>query len=902
MALNISLNPLEASKERLAAYKDRHAGQHCVIIGNGPSLNQMDLSFLKKEITFGTNRIYLGFEKWDFTPTYYVSVNPLVLEQSAAEISKINAPKFISHHGLPFLTDSDQLMFLASLDSPCFSRDPRQGVWEGYTVTYVTMQLAYFMGFEQVILIGVDHSFTAPGQPNQEVVSGGTDPNHFHPDYFGKGVRWHLPDLQNSEVAYRMAKYAFNAEERTILDATVGGKLTIFPKVDYRQTFFQSQTGSSRPAPVLSPTVPPPDTTPLVSVIITTDGNRERTKTALQCVGKQTYPNLELVVVNSGGEDIEPLIHAGWPGRPFTLVSFHQERSRGATLNAGAALARGEYLAYLNDSDYFLPDHLTTLQVFLQSRSKYATVCAQSVPATTPREENGSKIPPRADAQPWRFNLDQLLVSPDIALVSLMHRKSVLSLLKGFDESLDLYADWDFMIRLGLLGDFLTLPVITCQYDPPGQVQPDSQAGLCALKQIYDRYSSYASNQTRRAQQAHYARLAGCAETIVAAGELNDEESEAALQDQASAGGEIQIRLAQLLGRTEPVCAKELDRQVNFFSTLLAAEDIVAFAESHRTELTPLFFALLSINKDTAHQDGNQPLVEMLERLEAILGRIAEDLPEAGAQNGVAPEPEDAGLQVTDQVAPAADQLPDEIKALEMKNLQQNWNTFGEKDPMWSILTRPDKKGNKWEPGEFFETGQRDIQALMDDLTRLGIAIPRRAALDFGCGYGRLSQALSLHFAEVYGIDIAPAMIAGARYHNRFRSKCRYLVNEADDLRIFADGQFDLIYTVITLQHIRPQYAKNYLREFMRVLSREGVLVFQLPSKHRGEPGSTSLQGVLSFNPGQPVMEMHGIEKNEVIQLLGENGGRVVHLVEDPSLGPSWESFRYWVRKDSAFA
>ena len=89
----------------------------------------------------------------------------------------------------------------------------------------------------EVVLIGVDHSFTTQGTPNTAVESQGDDPNHFSAAYFGKGFRWQLPDLQTSELAYRMAREAFAADGRQVLDATVGGRLTVFPKVDYYSLF-----------------------------------------------------------------------------------------------------------------------------------------------------------------------------------------------------------------------------------------------------------------------------------------------------------------------------------------------------------------------------------------------------------------------------------------------------------------------------------------------------------------------------------------------------------------------------------------------------------------------------------------------------------------------------------------
>jgi hypothetical protein len=99
------------------------------------------------------------------------------------------------------------------------------------------MQLAWFMGFATVILIGVDHDFATKGEPGKVVVSAGDDPNHFDPRYFGKGFRWELPNLPTSEQAYRIARDHFEAHGRRVLDATVGGKLEVFDKVAYESLF-----------------------------------------------------------------------------------------------------------------------------------------------------------------------------------------------------------------------------------------------------------------------------------------------------------------------------------------------------------------------------------------------------------------------------------------------------------------------------------------------------------------------------------------------------------------------------------------------------------------------------------------------------------------------------------------
>jgi hypothetical protein len=93
------------------------------------------------------------------------------------------------------------------------------------------------MGFQEAILVGVDHNFVTRGPANQAIISQGDDPNHFSPNYFGKGFKWQLPDLEGSERAYRLAKVTYEAAGRRVWDATVGGKLTVFSKTGYDSLF-----------------------------------------------------------------------------------------------------------------------------------------------------------------------------------------------------------------------------------------------------------------------------------------------------------------------------------------------------------------------------------------------------------------------------------------------------------------------------------------------------------------------------------------------------------------------------------------------------------------------------------------------------------------------------------------
>lgn len=234
------------SIHRLAEYQDLHKGKRCFIIGNGPSLKKTDLSRLRNEYTFGMNRIYLLFPKLGFTTTYYLSINTLVIEQCAAEIQSLLIPKFLSWRSRRVFRgsgkekndlDQNTIFLHTTYTGPKFAQDACGRLWEGATVTYVALQLAFFMGFDQAILIGVDHNFNTQGRPNTAIVSQGEDRDHFDSGYFGKGFRWQLPDLETSEKAYLMASQAYHQAGRQVLDATVGGKLAVFTKVDYASLF-----------------------------------------------------------------------------------------------------------------------------------------------------------------------------------------------------------------------------------------------------------------------------------------------------------------------------------------------------------------------------------------------------------------------------------------------------------------------------------------------------------------------------------------------------------------------------------------------------------------------------------------------------------------------------------------
>mgnify|MGYP001597146266 CR=1 FL=1 len=170
---------------------------------------------------------------------------------------------------------------------------------------------------------------------------------------------------------------------------------------------------------------------------------------------------------------------------------------------------------------------------------------------------------------------------------------------------------------------------------------------------------------------------------------------------------------------------------------------------------------------------------------------------------------------------------------MELKELKKNWEAFGETDPLYAILSWPDKEGGKWQIDDFFADGRYEIQKVMKHIEQLRVNIVHEKALDFGCGVGRLTQALAEYFVEVVGVDIASSMIELANKYNKFGERCKYYHNDSDNLNLFPDNSFDFIYSNITLQHMEPRYSQKYIKEFLRILNPKGLLVFQLPSERK---------------------------------------------------------------------
>lgn len=229
--------------------RNRHAGERCFLLGNGPSLNLTDLSKLRDEVTFGVNGIFLA----DLRPTYYTTISATYWRHHIDAIRNIDCDRRFLPTGTQRLASSVptswlraqrpvyETLFGEPLPVPvAFSRQPERLIYLGGTVLFVCMQLAYHLGFQQAVVLGVDHSYGLGKGRSEDKGRDSflekTDGTHFSQQYHAKGERFHV-DLEAMERAYELAHQAFVEDGREIVNASPGSHLETFPKVDYTSLF-----------------------------------------------------------------------------------------------------------------------------------------------------------------------------------------------------------------------------------------------------------------------------------------------------------------------------------------------------------------------------------------------------------------------------------------------------------------------------------------------------------------------------------------------------------------------------------------------------------------------------------------------------------------------------------------
>lgn len=246
--------------KRLQTLHNMYHGERIFVMGNGPSLNKTPLEKLEGEYTFGVNRIYLLFDRIRWRPTFYTTLDWRVTPDNLGEINALRGMTFFFPHRFwRLLRKGDDVYWYWSRHGfhrsgrfveDRFSYDITKGICPGGTITVTAIQIAYYLGFDPIYLIGVDTDYKIPASVRQsgpDAFGDGVglylestqddDVDHFDPRYFGKGRKWHNPNVPGMIRGHENCKAAIEAQGRHIYNATVGGKLEVFERVDFDTLF-----------------------------------------------------------------------------------------------------------------------------------------------------------------------------------------------------------------------------------------------------------------------------------------------------------------------------------------------------------------------------------------------------------------------------------------------------------------------------------------------------------------------------------------------------------------------------------------------------------------------------------------------------------------------------------------
>ncbi|MBC6450185.1 class I SAM-dependent methyltransferase [Actinokineospora sp. HBU206404] len=243
---------------------------------------------------------------------------------------------------------------------------------------------------------------------------------------------------------------------------------------------------------------------------------------------------------------------------------------------------------------------------------------------------------------------------------------------------------------------------------------------------------------------------------------------------------------------------------------------------------------------------------------------------------------------------------------LSFEEVRRDWTELGARDSLWAVHVANDKRGGRWEVDDFLELGRRDVARARDWLHQLGLPTKWSRVLDFGCGAGRLSQALAEYADEVVGVDVSVPMLETARALDRSDGKCQFVLNEVPDLHVFTSNSFDLVYSELVLQHLPAKVIADYLGEFVRVLRPGAVAVLQCTSRPLWTLKGTiwRLAPYRMVRLGQKLvlrypapMRMTALPPAKVAAVVSMHGAEIVAAITTDEPETHWQSSRYVIRK-----
>ena len=262
------------------------------------------------------------------------------------------------------------------------------------------------------------------------------------------------------------------------------------------------------------------DAAPLVSVIMPTFNRPEWLQRAVASVLAQTYPNVELIVANDGGSPVEALLAPLDRRGQITYLRLARNENRSAARNAALKLARGTYVAYLDDDDWYLANHLELLVGTLE---RAGGAVAYGFADRITEERRGDVWEQTAAHALYRsdFRADALLVGNFIPLPCLVHRRDCLDAVGTFDEDMVTHEDWDLLIRLSARYPFHQVKETTCCFswrNDGSSTTSEHRADFARTQQlVHERYAHLAAHMPEVVAAQQSARRGGGATAAAAA-------------------------------------------------------------------------------------------------------------------------------------------------------------------------------------------------------------------------------------------------------------------------------------------------------------------------------------------------------------------------------------------------
>lgn len=489
-----NLHTTSAENKRLLTLKNKYRGKRIFILGSGPSLNDTALEKLENEYTFGVNRIYLLYERIKWRPTFYTVNDWEVGPDNANEIQQLKGTQFFCPTRFRGLFGKNQNTYMyrscheADIGS-AFSYDLTEGAVMGGTVLTLVIQIAYYMGFDPIYLIGVDVNYTIPDSVKQSgkrfsngnlqfLESTEQDVNHFDPRYFGKGKRWHNPNTDNMIVGFEKCKKAIAKRGRSIFNATVGGKLEVMKRVNFDSLFTKRQSFEAKLK---------------VSIIMPAYNAEDHIKEAIQSVINQSYEGWELIVIDDGSRDRTEKIVRSFKDK--RVKYFKQEnQGRAAARNAGLKRAIGKYIGFLDADDLFMMDKLEKQVELLENTPDVIGVMG-GWKRINPK---GKVLKTINKKNRWKIPKEKFLGGCPVHIcMTLMHREFIDKGIR-FETKRRYGEDWEFLLRLSTVYnyEFMTHDGIVGCYrsTPQAEQKTNEKYARAHISVVENAFNSYLKN------------------------------------------------------------------------------------------------------------------------------------------------------------------------------------------------------------------------------------------------------------------------------------------------------------------------------------------------------------------------------------------------------------------------